>query len=83
MSIRTPGPIGSRNLVTVPAAGQKSCDGLAVDAELDRMAAQLRQAGGRQRVAAREPELPTARSTPVKSSVTGCSTWSRVFISMK
>jgi hypothetical protein len=37
----------------------------------------------RQRICRRRPELPFDEVLPVISSVTGCSTWRRVFISMK
>ena len=58
---------------------------LGVDAQLDRAAAR-RDVLLAQRAAARRRRSAAARrsrSTPVIASVTGCSTWMRVFISMK
>jgi len=57
---------------------------LGVDAALERVAAQRDVGlGDRQRRAAGDLDLPRTRSKPVTSSVTGCSTWMRVFISRK
>ena len=57
---------------------------LGVDPALDRDAARddilLANASS---LPGRDPELLWTRSTPVTSSVTGCSTWSLVFISRK
>jgi hypothetical protein len=55
-----------------------------VDAAFDRMAADLDLAlGKRQLFTGRHHDLRLDDVNPVIHSVTGCSTWTRVFISMK
>jgi hypothetical protein len=58
---------------------------LGVDAALDGVAANLELRGriASSRSPAAMRNCAFTRSTPVIASVTGCSTWMRVFISMK
>ena len=59
-------------------------DVLGIDPALDRVAAQLHVLlPDRERLARGDEDLLRTRSIPVTSSVTVCSTWMRVFISMK
>ena len=81
---------GQRTSSAVPACGRKPWNGvLGVDPGLDRVAVQRDVVlGERQRLAGRDPELELHEVErlavdPTASSVTGCSTWRRVFISRK
>ena len=80
------GPVRERRAGRlVPPDGRKPCGGvLRVDARLDRVArcanVVLRDP---EPLAAGDPSCARTRSTPVTASVTGCSTWSRAFISRK
>ena len=80
------GPARLAYAVISPGAGRKPLrDVLCVDAALDRMPAEARRPPAAAR-AARPAAIricSRTRSSPVTSSVTVCSTWMRVFISMK
>ncbi len=89
-SVRTPSPCGSASARTVPPDGRKP----RAPSLTDTVSAQMRASTACP--VSRTPSCPNAsgspaairschstRSRPVTYSVTGCSTWRRVFISMK
>ena len=79
-----PGRRREREMRDGAGGGEESALGVfGVDPRLDRVPGdRQRRLPGRQRLAGRDPDLHSTRSVPVTISVTGCSTWSRVFISM-
>ncbi|CAM5431261.1 hypothetical protein SGRIM128S_08675 [Streptomyces griseomycini] len=84
-SVRTPSPCGSRSFSTVPPEGRKPRAGSSAQTRasiawpVSRMSACPNGSGS----PAATRSCHSTRSSPVISSVTGCSTWRRVFISMK
>ena len=83
VSTRTPGPAGRRNQRIRPGAGANWLSG---SSALRRASMAWPDAAGGS--PPRRPPRATSiwsltRSSPVVSSVTGCSTWSRAFTSMK
>ena len=84
VSTRTPGPAGQRSPVTVPGAGRKPRPG---SSPLIRNSIACPRGCGsavkRNRSPAAIRNCSRTRSTPDVSSVTGCSTWSRVLTSRK
>ena len=76
-----------RSWVTVPGEGAKLAGGiLGVDAALDGVALPSATSSWLEVAASRPAAMricSLTRSMPVTISVTGCSTWMRVFISMK
>src|SRR3989304_2466516 len=85
VSPRTPGPPGGTKVVIVPGAGRKSC--LGSSALMRHSMACPRNSMSPWFMASFSPAATRichcTRSTPVSISVTGRSTWIRVFISMK
>ena len=84
MSIRTPGPSGGRKRVIVPGAGAKPRAG---SSAFSRISSAWPRRGARPVRASRSPaairSCSRTMSTPVTSSLTGCSTCRRAFSSMK
>ena len=78
-------PFGGRQRLSVPGRRAEIAFGvLGVDAEFDRATGPSAAAGANDsRSPAATRNCSATRSMPVTISVTGCSTWMRVFISMK
>ena len=86
-STRTASPAATCTRDVVPGLRQEAAEGvLGVDPRLDRVAADADHVvlAQRQRRAGRDPQLLLDQvERPAIASVTGCSTWRRVFISRK
>ena len=80
-SSRTPGPLGGRQRVTVPGVGRNPRPGSSPLIRNSTACPRTAGVAASSRSPAATRNISRTRSTPVTSSVTGCSTWSRVLTS--
>ena len=82
-----PGEFGRREAQSMQGPGLRQKSALrilGIEPCLDRMPVEDEVLlAKRERLAGSDPDCHSTRSSPVTASVTGCSTWRRVFISMK
>ena len=84
VSTRTPKPPGRLSAVIRPGEGAKLIGSSALTRHSIAWPRGLKSPGeARQRLAGRQADLLAHQIETVTISVTGCSTWMRVFISMK